>query len=69
MDQLSPRFEPILTSIKDVVHSESSVHQVLSQAHIGGIKRGSEMATGEFVALLDHDDLLDPSALLKMLAY
>jgi glycosyltransferase involved in cell wall biosynthesis len=68
VDDLSPdpRIIPLLQTF---AADDPRVHVVLREAN-GGISEASnsgiEVARGEFIALLDHDDMLAPGALAKM---
>ena len=61
--------EPQVRMILDEYQSQDSRIRVLHRSQTGHISAASNsalsLATGEFVALLDHDDLLDPFALFE----
>lgn len=65
VDDGSKRAE-VLTALRDLASSDPRV-RLVERAEAGGIVAASnaavEMATGEFVVLLDHDDQLEPDAL------
>lgn len=65
-DDASPNTE-IRDYLQALSHADPRVKLVLRQenGHISAASNSAlELATGEFVALLDHDDLLSPDALL-----
>ena len=60
-----------LELLEELAHADPRIHVALSTVNQGiaaATNRALDMARGEFVAMMDHDDLLTPDCLLEVVA-